>query len=428
MNPTSLTLYAYQVGFGDCFLLRFNYPGDVRRHVLIDFGSMGMPKGVAQGQRLLAIAEDIKAKCAGKLDAVVATHRHADHISGFASNRAGTASGDVIRSLAPELVLQPWTEQLELAEDAIAPEQPGLRGARSMAQTLKSMNALASAVVKLLDQGKHGLSAELARRLGFIGEDNISNASAVNNLASMGKRNAYAFFGSEDALAELLPGVRTHVLGPPTVEQSASIRKQRSRDPAEFWHLHRQLVDAQVNAPDDDPGPFADYPATRGSKLPMSTRWIARRVREARGEQLLQIVTALDKAMNNTSLILLFEVAGKKLLFPGDAQIENWSYALSQPDIRALLADVDLYKVGHHGSLNATPKSLWGGFNKRGKAGTPQRLTSVLSTMPGKHGNPEAGTEVPRRPLLEALGKESELHSTDGLEPGSLYEEIEFSF
>nr|NLU60627.1 hypothetical protein [Pseudomonas sp. BIGb0427] len=49
MNPTSLTLYAYQVGFGDCFLLRFNYPGDVRRHVLIDFGSMGMPKGRCPG-------------------------------------------------------------------------------------------------------------------------------------------------------------------------------------------------------------------------------------------------------------------------------------------------------------------------------------------------------------------------------------------
>jgi hypothetical protein len=32
--------------------------------------------------------------------------------------------------------------------------------------------------------------------------------------------------------------------------------------------------------------------------------------------------------MNNTSVILFFEVGSKKLLFPGDAQIENWSYAL----------------------------------------------------------------------------------------------------
>ena len=74
--------------------------------------------------------------------------------------------------------------------------------------------------------------------------------------------------------------------------------------------------------------------------------------------------------MNNTSVILLFEV-GARPLFPGDAQVENWSYALEDaPDheaTRALLADVDLYKVGHHGSLNATPKKLlWEGFRKRG--------------------------------------------------------------
>lgn len=428
MTPLSLALYAYQVGFGDCFLLRFNYPDGVRRHVLIDFGTMGTPKGTAKGERLLEIARDIEDKCAGKLDVVVATHRHADHISGFATNRNASASGDIIRKLAPELVLQPWTEQLDLAEDATAPERPGFAGARSRVRSLQSMNALAAAVVKMVDKGRHGLSADVAARLGFLGQDNISNLSAVNNLASMGKRNLYAFFGVDDPLAEVLPGVRTHVLGPPTVEQDAAITRQRSRDRDEFWHLHRQLLETRNPRADEDPGPFAGHPAVRGSKLPMSTRWIAARVRQARGEQLLQIVTALDKAMNNTSLILLFEVAGKKLLFPGDAQYENWRHALSHPHIKALLEDVDLYKVGHHGSLNATPKSLWAGFNKRGKAGASGRMTSVLSTLPDKHGDPAVGTEVPRRPLVEALDKETDLHSTDGLEPGVLYEAIEIVF
>nr|NLU60628.1 hypothetical protein [Pseudomonas sp. BIGb0427] len=319
---------------------------------------------------------------------MVATHRHADHISGFASNRAGTASGDVIRSLAPELVLQPWTEQLELAEDAIAPRATGPARRAQHGPDPQEHECPGQRRSQAARPGQAWVVRRAGQAPGVYRRRQHLQRQRGEQPGEHGQAQRLCLFGSEDALAELLPGVRTHVLGPPTVEQSASIRKQRSRDPAEFWHLHRQLVDAQVNAPDDDPGPFADYPATRGSKLPMSTRWIARRVREARGEQLLQIVTALDKAMNNTSLILLFEVAGKKLLFPGDAQIENWSYALSQPDIRALLADVDLYKVGHHGSLNATPKSLWGGFNKRGKAGTPQRLTSVLSTMPGKHGNP----------------------------------------
>ena len=38
----------------------------------------------------------------------------------------------------------------------------------------------------------------------------------------------------------------------------------------------------------------------------------------------------------------------------------------SRQDVRKLLADVDFYKVGHHGSLNATPrKLLWEAFTKR---------------------------------------------------------------
>jgi hypothetical protein len=54
----------------------------------------------------------------------------------------------------------------------------------------------------------------------------------------------------------------------------------------------------------------------------------------------LGIVTTLDSYLNNTSLILLFEVNGKKFLFPGDAQLENWSWALGQPGINKLLKDV----------------------------------------------------------------------------------------
>ena len=36
--------------------------------------------------------------------------------------------------------------------------------------------------------------------------------------------------------------------------------------------------------------------------------------------------------------------------------------------------------------------------------------------MKGKHGEPSRNTEVPRIPLMEALGAESNLHSTELLE------------
>jgi beta-lactamase superfamily II metal-dependent hydrolase len=59
-------------------------------------------------------------------------------------------------------------------------------------------------------------------------------------------------------------------------------------------------------------------------------------------------------------VILLIDVGDKRLLFPATAQIENWSWALKHAPKSALLCKllsrVDLYKVGHHGSRNATPR------------------------------------------------------------------------
>ena len=157
----------------------------------------------------------------------------------------------------------------------------------------------------------------------------------------------------------------------------------------------------------------------------MQTRWFIDRANRLHGNQLLGIVRILDKAMNNTSVILLFEVGGKKLLFPGDAQIENWAFSLSKPSVLKMLSDVDVYKVGHHGSLNATPKTLWKNFVHRSKKKSePGRLTSVVSTMKGKHGEPSRNTEVPRKTLIEALTGESHLHSTEALEGAEFFEDI----
>jgi hypothetical protein len=111
----------------------------------------------------------------------------------------------------------------------------------------------------------------------------------------------------------------------------------------------------------------------------------------------------------------LFQVGSKKLLFPGDAQIENWSYALTKSEVRKLLQDVNLYKVGHHGSRNATPKSLWALFGNRSQKQSPGRLQTVVSTMTGKHGDARSHTEVPRKTLVEELKKNSFYFSTQEL-------------
>jgi hypothetical protein len=427
--PTSLTVFSYQVGFGDCFLLRFVYD-DGPRHVLIDFGTTKLPEGAPKDQ-MLRVARDIAGKCGdGGLTAVVATHRHADHISGFAT-RDGEGSGDVIAALNPKLVLQPWTEAKDAAIDSLGPVVSSDK--RSMVQRLAGLNAMhaiSEQVLRMIENKSLGKAdPEVLDQLEFLGQDNLSNKSAVENLMTMGEKRVYAFHGSDSGLGDLLPGVETIVLGPPTLHQTETIKKQKSRDADEYWHLSAAALEADARlGADDETSLFPGHPTFPGNRLPMETRWFAGRLDKARSGQTLSLVRSLDKQMNNTSLILLFEVGGKKLLFPGDAQIENWRYALNS-EYASKLDDVDLYKVGHHGSLNATPMSMWNRFRKKSREeGKEGRLKTMLSTMPGKHGHEKDNTEVPRRTLLKDLKEKSELHSTNDLAPDAICQEVTMEF
>jgi len=406
-KPYELRLRAYQVGFGDCFLLTFKYER-TRRHVLIDFGSSGKPPATSE-DLMLRVANNIKDSCEGKLHAVVATHRHKDHISGFAT-RQGKGPGDIIASCKPEVVIQPWTEDPRLRPNArSATQRPSRR--KSFTAGLQCMHEFSGAMLKELARLRPGLGKGLYNQLAFLGEDNIKNKSAVNNLMKMGRRHLYVRFGSRSGLESVIPGVKTWVLGPPDPEQSEEILKMRSKDADEFWHL-LSLTGKFISRSDVG----ALFPTAESySTPPPQTRWLIHHMQSLRADQLLEIVRALDDVMNNTSVILLFEVGGKKFLFPGDAQWENWTYALSKPAICTLLEDVCLYKVGHHGSLNATPKSLWKLFKNRSTTKSAARLQCVISTMSGKHGSASRGTEVPRTKLVEELKKESDYFTTQEL-------------
>jgi ribonuclease BN (tRNA processing enzyme) len=481
-KPKNVEIRGYNVGFGDCFLLTFDY-GKEKKHVLIDFGTTKSPGTQTPAQVQKAIAEKIKEVTGGHLDAVVVTHRHADHLSGFATKN-GEASGDIIKSITDKttLVIQPWTEdpdaptdstggggkkhltprgkafaaQLEdmhVVAESIAAEARRMSGETmdvdaqgSAVSPAGSSKKRAAPVTSDADEGgtpedasalesNEALPASarvaltgttagkgLRDKLAFIGEDNVKNLSAVKNLMSMGspKTRHYIHFGTDSGLESILPGVKVHVLGPPTIEQWDKVQKEKSKDPVEFWQLRHSFWQKQRLASGDGvttrPGPL--FPKAKIVPVPRPARWFVRRLRGVRAKQLLELVTVMDTAMNNTSLILLFEIGSKKLLFPGDAQIENWEYALKHaketPKILKMLADVDVYKVGHHGSLNATPKTLWATFERRTK-NKKKEMSSLISTKAGKHGSTERNTEVPRRTLVQALKSETDYHTTQDL-------------
>jgi hypothetical protein len=96
------------------------------------------------------------------------------------------------------------------------------------------------------------------------------------------------------------------------------------------------------------------------------------------------LALAMNNATNNASLVLAFELskAGKVLLFVGDAQAGNWrSWSEGEFDdggtqvtVEDLLGRTVLYKVGHHGSHNATLK---------GKASSKQACLAWMAK--GRH-------------------------------------------
>jgi hypothetical protein len=76
-----------------------------------------------------------------------------------------------------------------------------------------------------------------------------------------------------------------------------------------------------------------------------------------------QLALDLDSDTNNTSLAFALELQnGKVLIFPGDAQVGNWlswhdqTWKSGDKDVNVidLFKRTVFYKVGHHGSHNAT--------------------------------------------------------------------------
>jgi glyoxylase-like metal-dependent hydrolase (beta-lactamase superfamily II) len=108
-----LLIRMYRGGLGDCFLLRFPGANGGPFHMLIDCGLiLGTSDVEAKIRRILA---DVIAVTGGRVDVLVATHEHWDHISGFVQARDlfadGAASEASARGkLRVETTWFAWTE------------------------------------------------------------------------------------------------------------------------------------------------------------------------------------------------------------------------------------------------------------------------------------------------------------------------------
>jgi hypothetical protein len=363
------------------------------------------------------VVDDIAGRV-DKLDVLVITHRHADHLSAF-----GTASGgQTLEGLAPAVVLRPWMDDPKVPADADEPVRSfvgGLHLAQHFAGALEQAITETRAGV-----ARDGQATSPGRRpdlLDFV-VGQVANTSAISRLDRIAANTDGRYLCATATPLSLrhLPGVRISVLGPPTYHQLPALRREGKDYKDQYWLTQTGLLQNALAV--------AGLTSRRAKNLAREAleardsdavigpaRWLIARMQDRHEQTLERIVEGIDNALNNTSLILLVEVGTRKLLFPGDAQGESWSWALeyapNRSRYRELLKNIDLYKVGHHGSRNATPKPLY-------ELWTTQRreLVSLMSTLPGKHGAASRNSEVPRRTLVIALNRLSAaLYRTDKL-------------
>lgn len=407
----------YRVGFGDFFLVTVpTLSGD--RYILIDCGVFKGTSGTGNIGSIVEAVEDMYQTTNGQLALVIMTHRHADHISGFSKAKK-------FKEFKASLVWMPYWEQFNDQEDS--PENPQSdiqRLAENLAMQFRgredsdALEALAQ-LANATGIDDFNAAAKGTKRGG-------GNAAALDilkkHLGENGTKVRYYAAGDTPELPSELIGLKATILGPPPQKAKAFMGLTNLKKGV------GQYLDWTTDS-DGAPRTIQPFPPqwiARNLEYPKSDRRgfnidygrVSQDINNSRPDILAAAADRIETFLNNQSLVVLFEFGGKKLLFAGDAQAGNWEYwlfKLSKPtrdptkagnlanESKELLQTIDFYKVGHHGSTNATPIQAVEAATRRPES--TNGFVSMCSTQDGVYGNRDKGTEVPRIPLMEALGK-----------------------
>jgi hypothetical protein len=416
----------YRQGLGDCFLLTFYSDEKSIFNMVIDCGVLSTSSDHVK--LMLDVAKDIAKETGNEIDILVATHEHWDHVSGFVQ------AATIFDSIKIKEIWMGWPENDK------DPFSKSLKDANKL-----RLNTLMTAYDKM-NSAKHTLTFHMSpeQKLGmdkYI--DSFEGFFEFFGISSDGKGKSSGLANTGDAMKYLLgrkakhvfhtphsnsvvtntnlPGVRFYILGPP--KDIKALRKMNpSKNDSEVYEMVNNLSSGlsfcSAIIGDTDPNiPFADadtFPEDTKSEyfrsyLEKDNSW-----RKIDNDWWMLssglMAQVLDKVVNNTSLTFAIELieSGKVLLFAADAQVGNWlswkSYNWkvqnekkdSVVTIDDLLSRTVLYKVGHHGSHNATLRE--DGLEKM-ISNDLIAMLPVNKEMAGKKG----WNKMPFKPLLESL-------------------------
>ncbi|WP_395391184.1 hypothetical protein WBP07_11500 [Novosphingobium sp. BL-8A] len=409
LKGIELVLFCH--GLGDCHLLGFPAAnGKGRVWMMIDCGLHGSTKGGRERMDALFaairkhLAKESMLSGTGDLAVVALTHEHWDHNSGFHPRQTlFDANGPKVGE-----VWMAWTED---TKDPLGRELDKYKGAA--VKVIANSHARIENVAALLP-----IRNAWEAMLGFYGAISYeSAAAAVKSSDDMGdgggaidelavKVESFALKGevsriARDAAAQLahpkLPrflepgdvlaipgvdGVRCYVLAPPRDRKMLGLLDSKA-DTFGAAGTGNATLDALANAlavqggmslDEDETGPFdasEGLPLTKaiGEVSFLRDHYLDQPQRTIDHDWLMgasDLALQLDAKTNNTSLVLAFEIieTGHVLLFAADAQVGNWKSWMtvkfpatsdrSATTGARLLERAVFYKVGHHGSRNAT--------------------------------------------------------------------------
>jgi beta-lactamase superfamily II metal-dependent hydrolase len=379
-----ITVRMYDTGFGDCLLLALKDDEGKPRYILIDCGIHHSYPDAKE--KMKAVVEDIGLATKKELHVVAITHEHTDHLYGFKHAR------EQFNKITMHDLWLPWTEDPtnEVANEF--KEKYGMRvnALKSIAAHLESKGSPLSRRFTILPDydppAQLGMYGGKADQLTYLRTES-KNAPKTSEDYLDPEKDPITLCG--------VSGVKFYVLGPPKKLKWIRSEKRESEiypelssfDEESFLQIALSQVDKEDTPSKENPmykrtRPFnEEYQVTK--KIAARTKFFQekygfkdikehgpswRRIEDdwLRSAELLAL--DLDNKTNNTSLVLAVELTdtGKVLLFAADAQVGNWlswhdyTWTGNQPDevIKAedLLKRTVLYKVGHHGSRNATLK------------------------------------------------------------------------
>jgi beta-lactamase superfamily II metal-dependent hydrolase len=375
-----VTVRMYNVGFGDAFLVVFP-DRERQRRVLIDCGSHSAGPGPRpMAEMVEQIVTDVTDHDGvPRIDVVIGTHRHQDHVSGFTNGRWA--------DVEVEEVWMPWTED---------PRDPEARSIRE-----RQSSAARHLCLALGRLGAEAGALDLAR-------NSLTNERAMRTLhAGFAGRPRRRFLPARDQPRTLesaaLGRVRVHLLGP-----SRDPEVIRDMEPPAGEAYLRLLGAAEYDeaaARPPFPGGWDVSPDEIEATPELSHLTLKPRdldlLSKLAAADTFALAVALEKAVNGTSLVLMFELGEGYLLFPGDAQWGTWHGLLHDVETRPLLERTTFLKVGHHGSHNGTPKDFVEALQARQR--DDDRRSDLLAMVSTRQ--MERWKEIPKAELCEALAE-----------------------